>query len=573
MSQQWINRGKSSRNTACIAYAIDYSFDWTYCLAQVLKRVSLERNLPALCNFAFTGCICVHNIHCTDLLLYTSHITGICWFSVFLLVISRMGCIQLWDQHHTFRLHIHSHHCTSSINLSRAWARCAIRQCLEDSMPARRRGTCAGNPNRPSQRLRREAGLSVQDLREPVEPDHPPPEVERSRSARAGTHASQRVTLRPRETESSVAVPVARSVAVPLPPGQAADQGFWAYVAPATGGGEVPAVGTGSLPSSSPRPSAPVVPAEVPAETPSEVPEPAEPPKGTARTRAKRDLSPIRRRPSLIKGKPQTKEQALAQALANEQAGGQAVVDCRLEYRALLEAYSPGKPPLEIAQQFLDKLSGLQKAWHQLKKGREELEKALRSFRTSQPLRLHLQKRSRCVQLQTGLWPLWKRPRTSSKAIWPCCHYGQPVIDGYRGALSASNLRFVTATKTKGLGNWRSNAWIPATTFSWVACFEANERIPSTNSLPWRRWSKERFSDGTYEDPSEASSKTVCANPAQLMAFSPSKCPLAFPDGIASPCMLAPPQRWLDDGEQEAGSMTFPPEKSALQRVKKQAFP
>ena len=56
------------------------------------------------------------------------------------------------------------------------------------------------------------------------------------------------------------------------------------------------------------------------------------------------------------------------------------MVDCRLEYRALLEAYSPGKPPLEIAQQFLDKLSCLQKAWYALKKGREELEKELKKL-------------------------------------------------------------------------------------------------------------------------------------------------------------------------------------------------
>ena len=260
-------------------------------------------------------------------------------------------------------------------------------------MPVRRRGTRAGNPNRPSQRARREAGLSAQDLRDPVEPDHPPPEVEaeRSRSARTGTHTSQRVSLRPRETESSVpvpvrrvtessvAVPIARSVAVPLPPGQSTDQGFWVFVAPASSGGEVPAAEPAPLLPSSSKASAPVASAEVATEASSEVPEPAEPPKGTARARAKRDLSPLRRRPTtLIKGKPQTKEQGLAQALANEEAGGQAVVDCRLEYRALLEAYSPGKPPLEIAQQFLDKLAALQKAWYRLKKGREELEKALK---------------------------------------------------------------------------------------------------------------------------------------------------------------------------------------------------
>ena len=128
-------------------------------------------------------------------------------------------------------------------------------------MPVRRRGTRAGNPNRPSQRARREAGLSAQDLRDPVEPDHPPPEVEveRSRSARTGTHTSQRVSLRPRETESSVpvpvrrvtessvAVPIARSVAVPLPPGQSTDQGFWVFVAPASSGGEVPACSFASI--------------------------------------------------------------------------------------------------------------------------------------------------------------------------------------------------------------------------------------------------------------------------------------------------------------------------------------
>ena len=120
-------------------------------------------------------------------------------------------------------------------------------------------------------------------------------------------------------TESSVAVPFARSVAVPLPPGRTTDQGFWVFVAPATGGGEVPAVGSGSLPPSSSRPSAPVVPDEVPTEVPSEVPEPAEPPKGTARARAKRDSSPLRRKKeTLIKDRPQTQQQALEIAIELE---------------------------------------------------------------------------------------------------------------------------------------------------------------------------------------------------------------------------------------------------------------
>ena len=77
-------------NTACIVYAIDSSFDC--CLAQV--KISLEYIVSAIAA-SLSLVAFAHNIHCTGFLLHTSHITGIVDFSVFLLVISRSGCIQL----------------------------------------------------------------------------------------------------------------------------------------------------------------------------------------------------------------------------------------------------------------------------------------------------------------------------------------------------------------------------------------------------------------------------------------------------------------------------------------------
>ena len=53
------------------------------------------------------------------------------------------------------------------------------------------------------------------------------------------------------------------------------------------------------------------------------------------------------------------------------------MTDCKLEYQALLEAYGPDRPPVELARKFIDRLSSLRSGWYQLKKGREGLEAAL----------------------------------------------------------------------------------------------------------------------------------------------------------------------------------------------------